>query len=105
MSCGAAGRGAASRSADDLDLNPINFVPAIAAAINQQLEAFPSDSDNLLREQRGLPCRPVDQRLLAALRSGLPDCSGVALGVDRLLALQSASPDLDGVLAFNWNRS
>ena len=36
---------------DDLDLNPINFVPAIAAAINQQLEAFPSDSDNLLREQ------------------------------------------------------
>ena len=63
------------------------------------------ESDNLLREQRGLPCRPVDQRLLAALRSGLPDCSGVALGVDRLLALQSASPDLDGVLAFNWNRS
>ena len=63
------------------------------------------ESDNLLREQRGLPRRPVDQRLLAALQSGLPDCSGVAMGLDRLLALQSASPDLDGVLAFNWTRS
>jgi len=45
---------------DDLDLNPINFVPAIAAAINQQLEAFPSDSDNLLREQ-------ADQRVIVKL--------------------------------------
>ncbi len=28
---------------DDLDLNPVNFVPAIAAAIQQQLDAFPTD--------------------------------------------------------------
>merc|ERR1712038_2128897 len=33
---------------DDLDLNPINFVSAIAAAIQQQVEAFPSETDNLL---------------------------------------------------------
>ena len=34
---------------DDLDLNPINFVPAIAAAIQQQIDSFPSDSgENLL---------------------------------------------------------
>jgi len=35
---------------DDLDLNPLNFVPAIAAAIQQQVESFPSESDNLLKE-------------------------------------------------------
>jgi SWI/SNF-related matrix-associated actin-dependent regulator of chromatin subfamily B protein 1 len=45
---------------DDLDLNPINFVPAIAAAINQQVEAFPSDTDNLLKEQ-------ADQRVIVKL--------------------------------------
>jgi len=45
---------------DDLDLNPLNFVPAIAAAIQQQVESFPSESDNILREQR-------DQRVVIKL--------------------------------------
>jgi len=45
---------------DDLDLNPVNFVPAITAAINQQLESFPSEGDNLLKEQR-------DQRVIIKL--------------------------------------
>jgi len=45
---------------DDLDLNPVNFVPAIAAAIQQQVESFPSESDNLLREQK-------DQRVVLKL--------------------------------------
>lgn len=29
---------------DDLDLNPLTFVPAVSAAIRQQVEAFPNDS-------------------------------------------------------------
>ena len=45
---------------DDLDLNPLNFVPAIAAAIQQQVESFPSESDNLLRDQK-------DQRVVIKL--------------------------------------
>jgi len=45
---------------DDLDLNPVNFVPAITAAINQQLESFPTEGDNLLKEQR-------DQRVVIKL--------------------------------------
>lgn len=36
---------------DDLDLNPVNFVPAISAAINQQLESFPGECENLLNEE------------------------------------------------------
>ena len=38
---------------DDLDLNPIHFVPAITAAIQQQVENYPSESENLLKEQQG----------------------------------------------------
>lgn len=29
---------------DDLDLNPLAFVPAIASAIRQQIESYPTDS-------------------------------------------------------------
>ena len=39
---------------------------------------------------------PLDEELLAALERGLPDCSGVAVGVDRLVALALG---LDGVAA------
>jgi len=39
------------------------------------------------------------------LASGLPDCSGVALGIDRLLMLKTGSSDIRDVLAFDWERS
>ena len=39
-----------------------------------------------------------DQSFLAALRSGLPNCAGVALGVDRLLMLAQNADRLDEVL-------
>ena len=47
---------------DDLDLNPVNFVPAIAAAIQQQLDGTQSNdfAENLLKEQ-------TDQRVIIKL--------------------------------------
>jgi lysyl-tRNA synthetase class 2 len=42
-------------------------------------------NDRTLRRQRHLPDRAPDAAFLAALDAGLPDCAGVALGVDRLL--------------------
>lgn len=50
--------------------------------------------DNVQRQQQGLPVMPVDQHLLTAMQAGLPDCSGVALGLDRLLMLMSDSNQL-----------
>jgi len=61
-------------------------------------------SDNLRRKERGLPARPLDERLLSALEHGLPFCSGVALGMDRLLMLQAGVADIREVLAFAWER-
>lgn len=60
--------------------------------------------DNALRAARGQRARPVDENLLAALAHGLPTCSGVALGVDRLLMLACGAPDIAAVLAFDWSR-
>ena len=60
--------------------------------------------DNALRRERGQSERPVDEYLLAALEHGLPDCSGVALGIDRLLMLVTGAADIKDVLAFDWRR-
>ncbi|MDP0947629.1 amino acid--tRNA ligase-related protein, partial [Klebsiella pneumoniae] len=43
--------------------------------------------DNRKRAARGLPQKPSDNNMLAALEAGLPDFSGVALGVDRVVML------------------
>lgn len=63
------------------------------------------ERDNALRRERGQLERPVDERMLAALAHGLPECSGVALGIDRLLMLAVGAADIRSVLAFDWARS
>jgi lysyl-tRNA synthetase class 2 len=57
------------------------------------------------RAGHGLPPAPVDEALLAALTAGLPDCAGVALGVDRLVMIATDAPDIDAVLAFPVERA
>ncbi|HNC51161.1 MAG TPA: EF-P lysine aminoacylase EpmA [Accumulibacter sp.] len=52
------------------------------------------------RELLGLPAVLPDERLHAALAHGLPDCSGVALGLDRLIMLAVGADSLREVMAF-----
>lgn len=48
---------------------------------------------------------PAENRLLDAMRDGLPPCTGVALGVDRLLMLRAGCTDIAEVLAFPFERA
>jgi len=50
--------------------------------------------DNRRRKKLGLPAMQADDELLEALRRGLPDCAGVALGFDRLLMLLAGVSDI-----------
>lgn len=58
------------------------------------------DEDNLARRRLGLPEVKVDRRLLAALGHGMPEGSGVALGVDRLVQLALGRASVAEVMAF-----
>jgi lysyl-tRNA synthetase class 2 len=58
------------------------------------------ERDHALRAQRGLPLPAIDERLLAALPN-LPDCAGVAMGMDRLLMCLLGVADIRDLLAFH----
>lgn len=60
--------------------------------------------DHAVRTSRGDAMPPLDEHLLASLPS-LPDCAGVALGVDRLLMALLRTPHIADVLAFDFSRA
>lgn len=65
----------------------------------EQQRRFAEDQQR--RKALQLPEAEMDQRLLAAMQAGLPDCAGVALGVDRLLMRILGEDRIAAVLPFN----
>lgn len=68
---------------------------------NAQEQRLRFDKDNAERALRQLPIQHIDEYLLSALTSGLPDCAGVALGVDRLIMLALHEHEIKRVMSFN----
>lgn len=62
------------------------------------------EANLVTRKLQGLTPMVIDERLLAALNHGLPDCAGVALGLDRLLMLITGSNMIADVLSFDFTR-
>ncbi|MEH0761808.1 elongation factor P--(R)-beta-lysine ligase [Vibrio sp. 16] len=69
----------------------------------EQLKRF--EQDNAKRVEMRLDPQPIDHHLIAALESGLPECAGVALGVDRLIMLAIGCDHIDQVTAFPFPRA
>lgn len=63
------------------------------------------EADNAQRENRGQATCEVDRHLLKALEHGLPECAGVALGVDRLLMAIGGAESIEEVTAFPFSRA
>ena len=65
---------------------------------NEQRSRF--EAEQRKRRDSGLPVPPVDEDLLAALAHGLPACAGVAVGVDRLVALAAGLDNVADTMSF-----
>ncbi len=68
------------------------------ADAGEQRRRFVADNDR--RAAAGLPVIDIDEHLLTALQHGLPDCCGVAVGIDRLLMLAGNYRNLAATLSF-----
>ncbi|MFG0332002.1 MAG: EF-P lysine aminoacylase EpmA [Maioricimonas sp. JB049] len=95
--------------------------PAVAERFELYLEGieicngYPelTDADELARRMRqqserraaaGMPALPVESRLLQAMQVGLPDCAGVALGLDRLVMWALGVESLAELIPFPFDR-
>ena len=62
-------------------------------------------ADNTQRQAQGQSVISMDENLLASLEHGLPDCAGVALGIDRLLMQILGYDSIDKVVTFTFNQA
>nr|WP_010133270.1 EF-P lysine aminoacylase EpmA [Microbulbifer agarilyticus] len=62
-------------------------------------------ADQQYRAEHGKPVNPYEERLVEALAAGMPNCAGVALGVDRLLILACGAQRIEEVIAFPIERA
>ncbi|AAZ25576.1 elongation factor P--(R)-beta-lysine ligase [Colwellia psychrerythraea] len=70
---------------------------------NEQQVRF--EEDNAKRAAQGLAVKPIDENFIAALNHGLPQCSGVALGIDRLVMLALDIKTISEVQSFSIERA
>jgi len=69
----------------------------------EQLARF--QQDNVCRSEFGLKENTIDENFISALSFGLPQCSGVALGIDRLIMLALKAEHIDQVISFPVERA
>ena len=89
----------------ELYLGPLELANGYHELVDAAEQGARFDGDLRRRASRGQPLPPRDARLLAALDAGLPDCAGVALGVDRLLMAMLDTDRIADVLAFDFARA
>ena len=70
---------------------------------DEQEQRFVQDS--LQRKKSGKPEISIDKKFIAALKHGLPPCSGVAVGTDRLLMAMNHCKDINDVITFPVDRA
>jgi len=83
-------------------LGPVELANGYVELTDSEEQLRRIEADNAARRRRERPVRPVDELLLAALESGLPDCAGVALGLERLLMLFNKTDDIGNVVTFTF---
>ncbi|MCL7940082.1 EF-P lysine aminoacylase EpmA [Halomonas sp. ATCH28] len=84
----------------ELYLEGLELANGYDELIDAEEQAARFAADNAARRAAGLSEVDVDTRLLAALANGMPEGSGVALGLDRLIQLALGKSSVAEVMAF-----
>lgn len=101
--CALSGKPVAQRF--ELYVNGIELANAYDELLDVQEQRERFIKDNLKRKALGLTQREFDERLLSALQVGLPECSGIAVGLDRLLMLRQKVSAISKVMSFDYDNS
>ncbi|MDO5769645.1 MAG: EF-P lysine aminoacylase EpmA [Psychrobacter sp.] len=88
----------------ELYINGLEIANAYDELADAQALRVRFAQDNATRKKRGLPVMPIDERLLAACDE-LPPCSGIALGVDRLVMVLTGAGTINEVIGFGVGRA
>ncbi|AWL28478.1 EF-P lysine aminoacylase GenX [Acinetobacter defluvii] len=83
----------------ELYIEGLELANAYDELIDAQVLRSRFEADNVERAKLGLHVMPIDEYLLAALPN-MPECSGIALGIDRLLMVLQNQMTLEKVLSF-----
>ena len=81
-------------------LDDMELANGYAELTDPQEQAARFDRDLLLRRQQNKKMYPPDFHLLQSLRTGLPECAGVALGLDRLQMKIQGAASLEELIPF-----
>lgn len=88
----------------ELYINGLEIANAYDELADGQALRLRFDNDNLQRKQRGLPIMPIDEQLLKAC-DDLPPCSGIAVGLDRLIMSITGTKQITDVITFGIEKA
>lgn len=83
----------------ELYINGIEIANAYDELADGQALRARFEKDNQLRKRHNLPVMPIDEHLIAASDDLMP-CSGIAVGIDRLIMVITGASSLEDVIAF-----
>ena len=89
----------------EIYVNGIELANGYLELTDAQEQASRFANDNALRQQQNKKHMTPDQALINALKHGLPHCSGVAIGLDRVLLVQQQAQSLADIIAFPHDRA
>lgn len=97
-------RGAEIAERWELYIAGIELANAFSELTDPEAQAQRFEEWAAARRTAGRPAYPVDHEFMAALNKGMPECAGVALGVDRLVMLFANKMSVNDVRAFESAR-
>lgn len=89
----------------ELYLGPLELANGYHELADADEQRVRFQRDDAVRKARGTERPPLDEALLGAMAAGLPDCAGVALGVERLLMAMLGTDRIADVLTFDFGHA